>query len=88
MILPNKFLPEERSVVFIGGEILALLMESARTPSDILACVNAGRRIPESFDMVALVLSFLYAIGAVDQIDGTMHLANKPQKDDSNADRT
>jgi hypothetical protein len=88
MILPNKFLPPERSVIFIGGEILALLMASARTPSAILARLNVGRRIPVNFDTVALVVSFLYAIGAVEQIDGTIHLTSKPRKDDVNADRT
>ncbi|MCS4088862.1 ABC-three component system middle component 6 [Rhizobium sp. BK176] len=87
MILPTKFLPPERSVIFIGGEILALLVETACTPSDIMDRLNTGRRVPIDFDMIALVISFLYAIGAVYQDDGTIHLTNK-RKDHVNADRT
>lgn len=81
IILPTKFLPAERSLVFIGGEIIALLASGPRSPEDISIHINDGRKIPESFDMIALALSFLYVIGAIDEGDGMIHLVNQSMKD-------
>jgi hypothetical protein len=74
MILPGKHLREDRALLSVGGEILAHLDEPrtvselwervriARTPSPALASL--------SFDWFVLSLNLLYAISAVELVDG------------------
>lgn len=81
MILPTKFLPAERSLVFIGGEIIALLASGPRSPEDISIHLNDGRSFPENFDTIALALSFLYTIGAIDEGGGMVRLVSQSTKD-------
>lgn len=68
-------------MVFMGGEIIALLASGPRSPEDISIHINDGRNIPESFDTIALALSFLFTIGAIDEGDGMVHLVNQSTKD-------
>lgn len=70
MILPSKHLPESRSLIAIGGEVLAQLDEP-RTVSELwervrLARCKAGIEAPLSFDWFVLAVTFLHTILAVD----------------------
>jgi hypothetical protein len=70
MILPSKHLPESRSLIAIGGEVLAQLDEP-RTVSELwervrLARCKAGIEVPLSFDWFVLAITFLHTILAVD----------------------
>lgn len=74
MILPGKHLRSDRALLSVGGDILAVL--SAPAPvSDIWEHVQAERATRETasplpFDWFVLALSLLYAIKAVDLVDG------------------
>jgi hypothetical protein len=85
-LLPTQFLPVERSVVFIGGEVLSLLASGPLLPQVVSERINDGRKIPASFDTVALVLSFLYAIGAVEAEGEMVRLAAQTEKGSLDAD--
>ncbi|MCV9964537.1 hypothetical protein OIU34_21845 [Pararhizobium sp. BT-229] len=80
ILLPTKYLPPERTVIFIGGEVLALLASGPLLPGVISDRINDGRRIPVNFDTVALVLAFLYAIGAVEADGETIRLTAQSKK--------
>ena len=68
MLLPNKHVPVNRSLVGLGGEILRILMDRPRTVSSAWERVRASNA-EASFEQFALAASFLYSLGAVD-LDG------------------
>lgn len=68
MILPGKHLKHDRSLIGVGGEILAAI-EDEYTVSELWEHVRRNRppaASPLSYDWFILSLSFLYAIGAID----------------------
>jgi hypothetical protein len=75
MILPSKHLRPDRSLIGIGGELLAELSE-ARTTSELwertrrTSSHNAGQL---TFDWFVLALSFLYSIQAIDYSNGLIY---------------
>lgn len=78
MILPGKHLRQERAIVSVGAEILAQLDES-RTVSELWERVRAARSdtpamAPLPFDWFILALTFLYAVSALELIDGIIGL--------------
>jgi hypothetical protein len=69
VILPGKHLPTGRSLIGVGGEILAQL-QRPREVSDLwdgFRAARAGREQaePVSFDWFVLALTFLHAVKAV-----------------------
>jgi hypothetical protein len=63
MILPTKGISQERCLLTIGAEVLALL-ERPDTPSGVWEGIklrHAGSRERVSFDWFTLALAFLYA---------------------------
>ncbi len=73
MILPGKHLPVGRSLVGIGGEILAQLGQP-REVTDLWERFKAARAAreaeePVSFDWFVLALTFLHTVRAVDMVD-------------------
>ena len=82
MILPGKHLRPERSLIGIGGDILALL-EQDQTVSELwrrLQAQRASAKTAISFDWFVLSLSLLFATGAVGFERG---LLSKRHHDDS-----
>lgn len=76
MILPSKYLKPDRALLSVGGEILSVLGDTA-TVSEIWDKVRARRadqsgETPLPFDWFILALSLLYAVGAVDHVDGAV----------------
>lgn len=76
MILPSKYLKPDRALLSVGGEILSVMGDAA-TVSEIWDKVRARRsdqngESPLPFDWFVLALSLLYAVGAVDQVDGAV----------------
>lgn len=70
MILPTKYLPAERSLIHVGGEVLVILRDGALTVSDTWGRMQmTDRRYPLSFDWFTLSLALLYAMGLVDLKD-------------------
>jgi len=74
MILPGKHLSPGRSLLGVGGEILAQI-EQPLEVSDLWEGFRAARsrqerNDPVSFDWFVAALTFLYAIGAVHMVDG------------------
>ena len=70
MILPTKRIAQDRALVAIGGQILALLGES-KTVSRLWDEIRKVRDpqlgfAPISFDWFVLSLSFLFSVKAVD----------------------
>ncbi len=67
MILPTKHIPEDRSLLGVGGTILALLAEREATVSSLWEGVQEAR--PDtgrvSFDWFILSLDLLFAMGSV-----------------------
>lgn len=68
MILPTKHIPEHRSLIGVGGTILALLSEREATVSglweEFLEIRGETGRI--SFDWFVLGLDLLFAMGAIE----------------------
>ena len=67
MILPTKHLPQERSLIGIGGEVLGLLDEK-KTVSALWnefkrPCLDRGATI--TFDWFVLALDLLYIMDAI-----------------------
>ena len=80
MILPTKYLPQDRALITIGGEILRHL-EEPRSVSALWDCVReaqicnaAGALV--SFDWFVLALNLLYAISAIEYRDGIIYGAH------------
>lgn len=76
MILPTKFLPAERSLIVIGGEILALLAQGPRSVSELWESMRGDtvRKYPVGYDWFTLALTLLYTIDAVDLRSGLIAL--------------
>jgi len=68
MILPTKHIPLDRSLLGAGA-VLLQLMEGPVTPTAIW---ERAKHAPElgTYGRFVLALDFLYAIGAVDRVDG------------------
>jgi hypothetical protein len=75
ILLPTKFLRADRTLIFIGGEVIALLVYGPRSPENICFKINDGRHIPVNFDTVVLALAFLYTVGAIIEDSGMIRLA-------------
>lgn len=76
MILPGKHLSGSRSLLGVGGEILAQLQQP-REVSDLWDMFRANRsgreqHQPVSFDWFVTALTFLYTVGAVHMRDGSI----------------
>lgn len=65
MVLPSKHMPLNRSLVGLGGEILASLKERPRSISAAWDWVRE-RNNSTSFEQFALAASFLYTMGAIE----------------------
>lgn len=79
MILPTQFLPAERSLISIGGEVLVVLKDGPQSVSAVWDRMNpVERRHPLSFDWFALALSLLFSLGLLELEDELLHL-RKPQ---------
>jgi len=74
MILPGKHLKQDRAILGIGSEILAVIGDG-ETVSELWERVQENRgdhANPLSFDWFALSLSFLYSIDALDFKNGLL----------------
>lgn len=74
MILPTKYLPQDRALLGVGAEILAQLKEP-RSVSELWETVREAREqraaaLPVSFDWFVLALNLLYALHAIDYSNG------------------
>lgn len=75
MLLPTKHLPANRSLIFVGGELLSHL-DVPKTVSRLWEDTrlrmgeDATRRI--SYDWFILALDFLFIIGSVILTDGLL----------------
>jgi hypothetical protein len=81
VILPGKHISADRSLMVVGGDILAVLGGSS-TVSEIWEAVRAARTsraraTPLTYDWFVLALTFLFAISAV-RLDGDRIVADKP----------
>ena len=68
MVLPNKHVPVNRSLVGLGGEILGILGDRPLTVSSTWERIRTTHA-DASFEQFALAASFLFSLGAVD-LDG------------------
>ncbi|NUL18074.1 hypothetical protein HUN27_14590 [Agrobacterium tumefaciens] len=77
MILPTKFLPAERSLISVGGEILSVLREGPRSVSELWERFRSDskRKYPLSYDWFVLALTLLYALDSVELVRGLVRLA-------------
>ncbi len=75
MIIPNKHLNLENSLLGVGAEILKHIREP-RTVTSLWADVRSLPQI-RTFERFSLGLDFLYAIGAVDFEDGLLRRLGK-----------
>jgi hypothetical protein len=77
MILPTKFLPAERSLISVGGEILSALRDGPRSESELWERLRSDRKrkYPVSYDWFVLALTLLYAIDSVELAKGLIRLA-------------
>jgi hypothetical protein len=68
MILPTKHIPLDRSLLGAGA-VLLLLLETPLTPTAIW---DRAKHAPEigTYGRFVLTLDFLYAVGAIDMLDG------------------
>ncbi|NTF23529.1 hypothetical protein G6L37_34730 [Agrobacterium rubi] len=75
MILPTKYLPAERSLIHVGGEVLVILRDGALTVSDTWGRMQMkDHRYSLSFDWFTLTLALLYAMGLVELEDDLLVL--------------
>ena len=67
MILPDKHLPTERSLVSLG----AVVLEQLRHPRSVSALWESVRQSPGigTFHQFTLAVTFLFTIGAVSFVD-------------------
>lgn len=77
MILPTKYLPHDRALISVGGEILKHL-EEPRTVSALWDSVREAQIYKTadalvSFDWFVLALNLLFAISAVDYRNGIIY---------------
>lgn len=75
MLLPNKYIPEERSIIKMGGRIIHLL-SSPLTVVELWDLYKEHLREnnlpPVSFDYFILTLDFLYAINTIEFVNGIL----------------
>lgn len=76
MILPTKHIPLNRSLLGAGA-VLLKLMETPVTPTAIWDHAKHAPEV-ETYGRFVLVLDFLYAIGAVDLVDGLIFKRQLP----------
>jgi hypothetical protein len=77
MILPTKYLANDRALINVGGEILKHL-EEPRSVSALWDCLREGQIHKDadaliSFDWFVLALELLYAISAIEYRDGIIY---------------
>tara|TARA_R110002020_G_scaffold69730_11_gene181483 strand:+ start:3651 stop:3890 length:240 start_codon:yes stop_codon:yes gene_type:complete len=73
MILPTKFMPADRSLIVIGGEILVHLKSSPLTVSETWERMSAvPRRSPLGFDWFVLAVTLLFTMGMVQLRSGLL----------------
>jgi hypothetical protein len=77
LILPSKYLSQDRALITMGGEILTYL-EEPRSVSVLWECIreaqarkHADARV--SFDWFVLALNLLYVISAIDFRNGLIY---------------
>lgn len=83
MILPSKFLPADRSLVFIGGEALVAIKDGPRSVSEVWEGVRARRKAAGktlAFDWFTLALTYLFATGMVELRDGLLAVASRDEQ--------
>jgi hypothetical protein len=71
MVLPNRHVPLNRSLLSVGGEILRILSDRPRSVSSTweeLRTLNNRT----SFEQFTLATSFLFVLGAVDLEGGNL----------------
>jgi hypothetical protein len=83
MILPGKHIRQDRALISVGGDILAVL-DSRMSVSDVWRKVQKLREAregasPLSFDWFVLALTFLFAVSAVVQ-DGDKILSARAKR--------
>lgn len=81
MILPTKRLPQDRALLAIGADVLFNLSRP-QTVSKLWDEVKQNRQERRSstqlpFDWFLLSVTLLFAIGAVELIDGRLHKAKQ-----------
>lgn len=74
MILPGKYLSQDRALLNVGAKILTHL-EEPRSVSELWECLRSNRLQDSeitslSFDWFVLALNLLYTLSAVDFRDG------------------
>ncbi|MDK4724933.1 ABC-three component system middle component 6 [Rhizobium phaseoli] len=75
MILPSKFLPAERSLIVVGGEVLNIIKDSPKSVSEVWERVRGDRNergLTLGFDWFTLALTFLYTVNMIDMKDGLL----------------
>ena len=77
MILPTKYLSQDRALISVGGEILKHL-EEPRTVSALWDRVREAQKqrhepTPVSFDWFVLALNLLYALSAIEYRGGVVY---------------
>jgi len=81
MILPTKRLPEDRSILLVGGEILQLLDEPktvSRLWQELRELrVLKGGGSPLTYEWFVLALDFLYAVSAISELAGRIVKSSK-----------
>ncbi|MGO8141962.1 ABC-three component system middle component 6 [Rhizobium leguminosarum] len=76
MILPTKFLPAERSLIVLGGEIITMLSGYPRSVSEVWEGMSAeSRKAPLTFDWFVLALDLLYAMSVIETDNGLLRIA-------------
>lgn len=76
MILPNKYVSLDNSLLGAGAVLLPLLPEP-KTTTELWEKVKNSPQIV-GYGRFILTLDFLYAIGAVEIVDGLLVRTNKP----------
>jgi len=71
MMLPDKHLPIERSLIFLG----AVVLEQLRQPRSVSALWESVRQTPGigTFHQFTLAVTFLFTIGAVSFVDDLLY---------------
>lgn len=78
MVLPNKHVPVNRSLVGLGGKILGILADRPRTVSSTWERLRM-RSAEASFEQFALAASFLFSLGAIEmEGDNLRRVARQP----------
>jgi len=71
MVLPNKHVPLDRSLLSVGGEILRALGDRPRSVSSTWEELRTLNNTT-SFEQFTLAASFLFVLGAVDLEGGNL----------------